>query len=318
MSEPRRSRLLVGGGAAAVAITAGAVLAPQAASALRSAPPPAATSAAKASAVASTSARANGVRVRAAGAVAPVALRAAARKPGTRLSLTVRRGRTTLAVVGVLARVSTGEAIGKRVIDVYQRKADTGRWVRVRTLHTSSRGRAEYDLRDRPLQQFTLRFAGDRRFGPAASQTIVPEPTGARALNSSLVRAVSGARAAAARVGLTLVINSGFRSWAKQHQMYDAAVRRYGSVAAARRWVLPPQESTHVRGLAVDIGTPAAAAWLTTRGATFGLCRAYADEPWHFEYRPDWIAASGGRCPRPVGTPGDPDPLSPTPRVHVL
>jgi D-alanyl-D-alanine carboxypeptidase len=95
-------------------------------------------------------------------------------------------------------------------------------------------------------------------------------------------------------------------------------VRRYGSDRAARRWVLPPQESTHVRGLAVDLGTPSAAAWLAVHGAPFALCRAYADEAWHFEYRPDWVAAVGGRCPRPVATPGDPDPLSPAPRVPVL
>jgi zinc D-Ala-D-Ala carboxypeptidase len=318
MSVPRRSRLLAGGGVAAAALAAGAVIAPQAASAPRTAPPPAAPRVSKALALASTSARAAASQAGTTAAVAPAAPQAAAGKPGTRLTLTVRRGRTTLAVVGVLARVSTGEAIGKRSIGVYQRRADTGRWARVRTLHTSTRGRIEHDLRDRPLQQFTLRFSGDRRFGPAASQTIVPEPTGARALNPSLVKAVSRARAAAARAGLSLVINSGYRTWAKQQQMYDSAVRRYGSARAARRWVLPPQESTHVRGLAVDIGTPAAAAWLATRGGAFGLCRAYADEPWHFEYRPDWIVASGGRCPRPVTAPGDPDPLSPAPRLHVL
>ena len=73
-----------------------------------------------------------------------------------------------------------------------------------------------------------------------------------------------------------------------------------------------------MRGLAADIGTPATAAWLSRHGAAFGLCRAYGDEPWHFEYRPDWIAASPGRCPAPVPLPGDPGPLSPTPRVAVF
>jgi D-alanyl-D-alanine carboxypeptidase len=310
MSVPRRSQLLAGG-LAALALAAGAVLAPQAASAPRATGGPRAASAAP-------SAQPGSPLTRMAGAVAPFVLQAGTGKPSTRLMLTVRRGRTTLAVVGVLTRVSTGERIANRSIDVFQRKADTGRWERVRTLRTSSRGRIEDDLRDRPLQQFTLRFRGDRRFGPAASQTIVPEPTGARGLNSALVRALARARSAAARAGLILVINSGFRPWVKQQQMYDAAVRRYGSDRAARRWVLPPQESTHVRGLAVDLGTPATDAWLAGHGAAFGLCRAYAQEPWHFEYRPDWIAASGGRCPRPVTTPGDPDPLSPAPRLHLL
>ena len=126
------------------------------------------------------------------------------------------------------------------------------------------------------------------------------------------------ARAAARRAGLTLVLNSGYRSWAKQQQMYEAAVRRYGSPRIARRWVLPPQESTHVRGLAVDLGTPAAAAWLHRARGEVDLCRAYGDEPWHFEYRPDWVAAFDGSCPPPVPLPGDPARCSPRPRVAVV
>ena len=30
-----------------------------------------------------------------------------------------------------------------------------------------------------------------------------------------------------------------------------------------------------------------AAAWLSQRGAGYGLCRTYRNEPWHFELRPD-------------------------------
>ncbi|HYJ74182.1 MAG TPA: D-alanyl-D-alanine carboxypeptidase family protein, partial [Kineosporiaceae bacterium] len=186
----------------------------------------------------------------------------------------------------------------------------------VATLRTSSSGRVTYRIADRPLLQITLRYAGDYRFTPAASVTVVPDPS-ATAMRPALVRALARARAAAKRAGLPLVVNSGFRTFAKQERMYRAALARYGSARAARAWVLPPQESTHVRGLAADIGTPATAAWLTRHGAAFGLCRAYGDEPWHFEYRPDWIRAFHGRCPAPVPLPGDPDPLSPAPRVAV-
>ncbi|MGZ4602497.1 MAG: D-alanyl-D-alanine carboxypeptidase family protein [Kineosporiaceae bacterium] len=307
MPVPRRLRLLLGGGGlvAATTLGLGALLAPQAASAPRTPAVPAVRGAADRSAT------------RTSAVAAPSALRAAVAKPRLRLTLTIRRGRTTLAVVGVLRRLSTGELVANRSIAVYQRTADTGRWLRVRTLRTSAGGRIEYDLRDRPRLQFTLRFAGDSRFAAAASQTIVPEPT-ASGLSPKLVTALAGARAAARRAGLTLVVNSGYRSWALQQQWYDAAVRRYGSDRLARRWVLPPGESTHVRGLAVDLGTPATATWLVTHGARYGLCRAYRSEPWHFEYRPDWVAAFGGRCPAPVATPGDPDPLSPAPRVPVL
>jgi D-alanyl-D-alanine carboxypeptidase len=316
MSVSRRARLLAAG-AVVVALSTTAFVATAAASAPQTSPASGGV-VARTAPVRPASVDGAGVsRSRTSASAVPAALRASAAKPGTRLTLTVRRGRTTLAVVGVLTRVSTGDRVANRSIEVYQRRVDTGRWQLVRSPRTSLAGRVEYDLRDRPLLQFTLRFRGDYRFGPAASQTIVPEPTGALGLKPSLVTALARARAVAARAGLPLVVNSGFRTWARQQQMYDAAVRRYGSDRAARHWVLPPQESTHVRGLAVDLGPPAAAAWLTVRGAQFGLCRAYADEAWHFEYRPDWVAAFARRCPPPVAIPGDPDPLSPAPRVPV-
>jgi hypothetical protein len=318
MAVPSRSRLFVGGGVLAALTTfgLGAVLAPQANSAPRTAP----ASPARAGTVFTARAATAAAGAQSVGALSTASAQAAAQavsKPRPRLTLTVRRGRTTLAVVGVLTRLSTGQAVPNRSIDVYERLADTGRWQRVRILHTSATGRVEYDLHDRPRQQFTLRFDGDSRFGPAASQTIVPEPS-ASGLDSRLVTALGRARTAARRAGLSLVVNSGFRSWTQQQQWYDAAVRRYGSDRSARRWVLPPGESTHVRGLAVDLGPPSGASWLVTHGATFGLCRTYGNEPWHFEYRPDWVAAFHGRCPAPVAAPGDPDPMSPAPRVPVL
>jgi zinc D-Ala-D-Ala carboxypeptidase len=233
----------------------------------------------------------------------------------TRLSLAVTRG-STLTVVGVLSRTWNGAPATRRPVVVYVRTADTGRWRAAATLRTSSHGRITYRIKDTGRLQITLRFKGDQRYLPAASVTVVPDPS-ATGLRPGLVRALAKARAAAKRAGLTLVINSGYRSFSRQSRMYAAAVRQYGSGRAARKWVLPAQESTHVRGLAADIGTPATAAWLNRHGATFGLCRAYGDEPWHFEYRPDWIAAFHGRCPAPVPLPGDPDPLSPSPRVAV-
>ena len=245
---------------------------------------------------------------------------AAARGPraATRLGVTVvlpsHRG-GLLAVKGLLQRTSGPRVAGGRVA-LYTRVADTGSWQRVSLQPATSRGTVTYWVRDLPDLQVTLRFAGDGRYRPAASATLVPRPT-ADGLAPRLVRALAAARTAARRAGYTLVVNSGYRTWARQQAMYDAAVRRYGSARAARLWVLPPAESTHVRGLALDLGSPAAAAWLAGRSARFGLCRPYAGEPWHFEYRPDWIAASDGRCPPPVTTPGDPDPLSPLPHVPV-
>jgi D-alanyl-D-alanine carboxypeptidase len=232
----------------------------------------------------------------------------------TRLAITVTPGRI-LTVAGVLSR-RTGVRVPGRWIAVYVRTADRGSWRRARVLRTTPRGRVEYRIVARPDQQFTLRFPGDRTYGAAASAALVPAPS-ARALDPRAAGALAAARSAARKAGYSLVLNSGYRTWARQQRMYDAAVRTYGSAQAARKWVLPPAESTHVRGLALDVGTPAAAAWLSVRGVRWGLCRTYGDEPWHVEYRPDWIQAYGGRCPPTVPTPGDPDPLSPQPRVPV-
>jgi hypothetical protein len=251
------------------------------------------------------------------GAVVPAAATVPKARAKTRLTLSVGTG-PRLTVTAGLTRAANGVRIPGRLVEVWTRTADTGTWGREQRIRTSSRGVAVVQLPDRPSLQITLRFRGDAAFGPAASVTLVPDPTGARGLDPRLVTALGKARAAAHRAGLSLVLNSGFRTWAKQRQMYLAAVRQYGSAVVARRWVLPPQESTHVRGLAVDVGPPATARWLNAHGAAFGLCRAYGDEPWHFEYRPDWIAAFHGRCPAPVPLPGDPDALSPQPHVAVV
>lgn len=66
--------------------------------------------------------------------------------------------------------------------------------------------------------------------------------------------------------------------------------------AAARRWVLPPDDSTHVTGRAIDVGPRAGAAWLQTNGVRWGLCRTFDNEWWHFEL----VAVPGTRCPRPA------------------
>lgn len=95
-------------------------------------------------------------------------------------------------------------------------------------------------------------------------------------------------------------INSGWRSAKQQEQLLREAVTKYGSMEEAARWVAPADRSAHVSGDAVDIGPTSAAAWLADHGATYGLCRTYTNEPWHFELRPD--AASEG-CPASYADP---------------
>ncbi len=110
------------------------------------------------------------------------------------------------------------------------------------------------------------------------------------ALQSAITRAMAAAHAA----GVELRVTSGWRSKSRQRVLYDEAIAKYGSPEAARQWVLPPGESAHVRGEAVDVGPVTGARWLEENGSRFGLCRRYANESWHFELL---AAAKGSSCP---------------------
>jgi LAS superfamily LD-carboxypeptidase LdcB len=77
-------------------------------------------------------------------------------------------------------------------------------------------------------------------------------------------------------------------------------VSKYGSAAKAATWVARPGTSVHEAGRAVDIGPDDAARWLSEHGAAYGLCRVYANEPWHYELRP---AAVDHGCPATYADP---------------
>jgi hypothetical protein len=108
-------------------------------------------------------------------------------------------------------------------------------------------------------------------------------------------------------MGVTVV--SAFRSDAKQAELFAAAVKKYGSKSAARKWVAPPGHSNHGPrvdaagkepgpfGVAVDFGVRGVHAlsgqWpqtLDTRmrdlGRKYGLKRPMAWEDWHYEFDP--------------------------------
>ena len=106
------------------------------------------------------------------------------------------------------------------------------------------------------------------------------------ALRAALRKA---ATAAADARGIQFVVNSGWRSAEDQAALLDDAVKKYGSKAAAERWVATPDTSEHVKGEAVDLGPMKATDWLAQHGAAYGLCQIYANESWHFELRPDAV-----------------------------
>jgi LAS superfamily LD-carboxypeptidase LdcB len=85
----------------------------------------------------------------------------------------------------------------------------------------------------------------------------------------------------------------GKRSRAQQQATYDDYVVQYGQ-AMADQYVLPPEKSAHVLGLAVDVQPYAAYTWLEGTRGQLGFCRIYDNEAWHFEY--DGQFADNG-CP---------------------
>lgn len=113
-------------------------------------------------------------------------------------------------------------------------------------------------------------------------------------LDPYLLHALRRAATDAARVGIQFFVRSGWRSLAYQRQLLREAVSKYGSEALAARWVAAADRSAHTQGEAVDIGPASAMAWLARRGARYGLCQIYRNEPWHYERRPQAI---GHVCP---------------------
>jgi hypothetical protein len=121
-------------------------------------------------------------------------------------------------------------------------------------------------------------------------------------LDPALQSALRSATTDASDHGVGIYVNSGWRSEKYQEQLFEQAVSKYGSEAKAAPWVARPGTSVHEAGGAVDVGPDHAAAWLSEHGAAYGLCQIYANEPWHYELRPD--AVDHG-CPATYANPTD-------------
>lgn len=80
-----------------------------------------------------------------------------------------------------------------------------------------------------------------------------------------------------------VVLNSGWRSPQRQTELWQEALRRYGSAEAADDWVAPPGRSMHERGLAVDLGGDLDLARRLVASLGLPLHTPLAHEPWHFE-----------------------------------
>ena len=113
------------------------------------------------------------------------------------------------------------------------------------------------------------------------------EIPGVARLDADLLGALRHAATDAADEGVTFFVDSGWRSPQYQEHLLNEAISKYGSEAAAARWVASPNTSAHVSGDAADIGHSGARAWLSQHGAAYGLCQIYRNEAWHYELRPD-------------------------------
>jgi len=108
--------------------------------------------------------------------------------------------------------------------------------------------------------------------------------------------------AAARNQGISLQVNSGYRSIAEQQIIFDGTLNHWLShgfsyeeaLERTRRYVALPGTSEHHLGLAVDISEVSSWTWLHENSAQFGFILRYpmgsehitgfAYEPWHFRY----------------------------------
>jgi hypothetical protein len=82
--------------------------------------------------------------------------------------------------------------------------------------------------------------------------------------------------AAASGAGLSLVVNSGFRSDAEQAALFAAH--------PDPTWVAPPGRSLHRCATELDLGPETAYGWLAANASRFGFVQRYSWEAWHYGF----------------------------------
>jgi Transglycosylase SLT domain/D-alanyl-D-alanine carboxypeptidase len=106
--------------------------------------------------------------------------------------------------------------------------------------------------------------------------------------------------AAASAAGLTLVVNSGFRSDAEQAALFAAH--------PDPRWVAPPGHSLHRCATELDLGPESAYGWLAAHASRFGFVQRYSWEAWHYGYdRPPAPCSTAGNAVGATGASGGGD-----------
>ena len=152
----------------------------------------------------------------------------------------------------VRVRVAVSEAV----------EIERGRAVR----HVDIRAAAEAELA--PLDTLAMRGAGYD--GPLAYRQGKP-------MRPDVAQAFDRMERAARADGVTLLITSAFRTDAEQAVLWA----RHPDP----KWVARPGQSLHRYGTELDLGAPAAYAWLDRNAERFHFVQRYAWEDWHFGYQ---------------------------------
>ncbi|WP_421565565.1 D-alanyl-D-alanine carboxypeptidase family protein [Ochrobactrum sp. EDr1-4] len=110
-----------------------------------------------------------------------------------------------------------------------------------------------------------------------------------------------------------LRVTSGYRSPQRQAELWDGALKKYGSPEAARKWVAPPGRSNHNHGHASDLKylDPSALKWAHENAGRFGLAFPLSNENWHIELAGrrgvgSQVASQQASPPQESGTPAPP------------
>ncbi|MBI4816355.1 MAG: D-alanyl-D-alanine carboxypeptidase family protein [Deltaproteobacteria bacterium] len=140
--------------------------------------------------------------------------------------------------------------------------------------------------------------SGDRR-------TITLVSVDGKPVEINTANAFSNMRDAAARAGVRIRVNSGFRTNEEQQRLYSCMINcNCNSCNTAAR----PGYSAHQSGLALDLNTrnSGVLTWLNRNASRYGFRRTVSSEPWHWQY-------SGARATGPCsGTPPAATPPSST------
>jgi hypothetical protein len=125
--------------------------------------------------------------------------------------------------------------------------------------------------------------SGDGYSGPLAERL-------GQGMRPDVAEAFDRMAAAASAAGVTLAINSGFRSDAEQAALFAAN--------PDPRMVAPPGTSLHRCGTELDLGPSSAYGWLAANAGRFGFVQRYSWEAWHYGFTagPEPCSAAGIRA----------------------